>query len=56
MKQTNMIHKKNFKPRVNIYSSLAVIGGIVFGVVMGSGLFIFLSLGLATITYFNNSK
>lgn len=43
--------KKGFKLRVNIYSALASWAAIIFGVIMGSGLFIFFGFALLLVVF-----
>ena len=48
--------KHGFKLRVNIYSALAAWTAIIFGVIMGSGLFIFLGFALLLIVFLGLRK
>lgn len=45
------LFKKGFRFRVNIYSSLAAWTSIIFGAVLGSGLFIFIGFALLLIVF-----
>ncbi len=48
--------KSGFKFRVNIYSALASWAAIIFGVIMGSGLFIFLGFALLLLVFLGLRK
>lgn len=53
---TNNKFKPGFSARVHLYSALSAFGSIIFGVIMSSGLFIFIGFIVLLVCYLSLRK